>query len=75
MQQISSEMYPQLVNIINQNCTDLIDSIVSAGLDGNNDIVCCAQRQDKNYTIIIEDDDNDSVKVVGLGCLYPRTAA
>ena len=67
MQLISAEMYPQLIDIINENCVDPIESIVSAGLNGNNDIVCCALLQEQQYTIVIED-DNDSVKVVGLGC-------
>ena len=68
MQLISPEMYPQLVDVINEKCVDRIESIVSAGLDGNNDIVCCALLQAQQYTIVIEA-DNDSVKVVGLGCL------
>ena len=62
MQSISPQMYPQLIAIINEACTDCIESIFSAGLDGNNDIVCLAQGRGKQLKITIED-ENDSIKV------------
>jgi hypothetical protein len=55
-------MYPQLVAIINEACSDCIESIFSAGLDGNNDIVCLAQGKGKHLRITIED-ENDSIEV------------
>ena len=67
MEFISSEMYPELVDIINNKCTASIESVISAKLDGNNDIICCTMREDQQYTVIIED-ESDSVKIVGLGC-------
>ncbi len=62
MQSISPEMYPQLLNIINEACNDCLDSIISAGLDGNNDIVCCAQGKGKQLTVTIED-ESDSIDI------------
>ena len=62
MQSISPEMYPQLLNIINEACNNCIESILSAGLDGNNDIVCSAQGGGKHLTITIED-ENDSIDI------------
>jgi hypothetical protein len=63
MQSISPEMYPQLLNIINAGCSNCIESIVSAGLDGNNDIVCCAQGGGDRLTITIED-EHDSILIL-----------
>jgi hypothetical protein len=65
MQSISPEMYPQLLGIINEACNNCIESILSAGLDGNNDIVCRAQGGGKHLTIIIED-ENDSIEIQDL---------
>jgi hypothetical protein len=62
MQSISPEMYPQLLNIINTACNNCVESILSAGLDGNNDIVCCAQAGGKQLTVIVED-ENDSIDI------------
>lgn len=56
MQSISPEMYPQLIDIINETYNNCVELILSAGLDGNNDIVCCAQSGDKQLTITIEDE-------------------
>lgn len=66
MQSISPEMYPQLIEIINHNRTEWIESIVSAGLDGNNDIVCLARVGGKQLAITIED-ENNSIEVRELG--------
>jgi hypothetical protein len=63
MQSISPEMYPQLLNIINEACSNCIESILSAGLDGNNDIVCCAQGGGDQLTITIED-EHDSILIL-----------
>ncbi len=63
MQSISPEMYPQLLNIINAGCSNCIESILSAGLDGNNDIVCCAQGGGDRLTITIED-EHDSILIL-----------
>jgi hypothetical protein len=63
MQSISPEMYPQLLNIINAGCSNCIESIVSAGLDGNNDIVCCVQGGGDRLTITIED-EHDSILIL-----------
>lgn len=63
MQLISSEIYPQLLDIINQTFVGGIDAILSAGLDGNNDIVCLVQRSERQITIVIED-ENDSIRVI-----------
>jgi hypothetical protein len=68
MQSISPEMYPQLLNIINEACNNCIESILSAGLDGNNDIVCCAQGGGKHLTITIED-ENDSIDIQDSGVI------
>jgi hypothetical protein len=62
MQSISPEMYPQLLDIINESCNNRVESILSAGLDGNNDIVCCARGGGKYLTITIED-ENDSIEI------------
>ncbi len=62
MQSISPEMYPQLLDIINEACNSRFESILSAGLDGNNDIVCCARREGKYLTITIED-ETDSIEI------------
>jgi hypothetical protein len=62
MQSISPEMYPQLLTIINETCNNCLDSILSAGLDGNNDIVCCAQGGGKKLMITIED-ESDSIDI------------
>jgi hypothetical protein len=66
MQLISSEIYPQLIDCINQNLVDRVDLILSAGLDGNNDIVCCVQRQNQQIKAIIED-ESESIKFIELG--------
>jgi hypothetical protein len=63
MQSISPEMYPQLLNIINAGCNNCIELILSAGLDGNNDIVCCAQGGGDRLTITIED-EHDSILIL-----------
>lgn len=63
MQSISPEMYPQLLNIINEACSNCIESILSAVLDGNNDIVCSAQAGGDRLTITIEDED-DSILIL-----------
>jgi hypothetical protein len=68
MQSISPEMYPQLLDIINEACNNCIESILSAGLDGNNDIVCCAQGGGKQLTITIED-ENDAIDIQDLGAI------
>lgn len=65
---ISTEMHLKLVDAINSNnSTVLFESVVSAKLDGNNDIICCTMYENKQYTVIIED-ESDTVKIVGLGC-------
>lgn len=68
MQSISPEMYPQLIDIINEACTERIDSILSAGLDGNNDIVCFAQGQGQQLNIVIEE-ENSLIKIQYLGMI------
>ncbi|WP_310424695.1 hypothetical protein [Chamaesiphon sp. VAR_48_metabat_135_sub] len=68
MQSISPEMYPQLIDIINEACNDCIDLILSAGLDGNNDIVCCAQSGGKQLNITI-DDEHDLIKIYDSGVI------
>ena len=65
MQSISPEMYPQLIDVINKTSSDCVESILSAGLDGNNDIVCSAQSGGKYLTITIED-ENDSIQIKDL---------
>ena len=64
MQSISPEMYPQLINIINEAYNDCVELILSAGLDGNNDIVCFAKSGDKQITITIED-ERDLIRIHG----------
>lgn len=66
MQLISSEIYPQLIDCINQKLSDRVDLILSAGLDGNNDIVCCVQRRDRQLVAIIED-QTESIRFIELG--------
>ena len=68
MQSISSQMYPQLIDIINEACVDCAESILSAGLDGNNDIVCLVQGRGKRLTIRIED-ENDSIIIEDLSAI------
>jgi hypothetical protein len=65
---ISAEMYPELVDTINSNNhATFFESVISAKLDGNNDIICCTLWENKQYTVIIED-ESDAVKIVGPGC-------
>ncbi len=65
---ISAEMYPELVDTINSHGhTTFFESVISAKLDGNNDIICCTMWENRQYTVVIED-ESDSVKIVGLGC-------
>jgi hypothetical protein len=66
MQSISPQMYPQLIAIINEAYSDCIESISSAELDGNNDIVCLAQSNRKQLKITIKD-ENDSIEVQDAG--------
>ena len=68
MQSISPEMYPQLIDIINEAYNDCVELILSAGLDGNNDIVCCAQGGGKQLTITIED-EHDLIKIHDRGMI------
>ena len=68
MQAISPEMYPQLIDIINEVYNDCVELILSAGLDGNNDIVCCAQGGGKQLTITIED-EYDLIKIHDLSVI------
>ncbi len=62
MQLISSEMYPQLLNIINTACNNCAEAMISAGLDGNNDIVCLVQGGEKQLRVVIED-EHDSIEI------------
>lgn len=65
MQSISPQMYPQLIGIINEACAGCVESILSARLDGNNDIVCLVQGRDKQLAITIED-ENDAITIQDL---------
>ncbi len=65
MQSISPQMYPQLTTLINAAYAGCVESIVSAGLDGNNDIVCIVRGREKQLTVTIED-DNDAIVIQDL---------
>ncbi len=55
MNQLSTESYPALMDLINETYTDRVEQILSAGIDDNGTVICVAQDGTKKLSIQIAD--------------------